>query len=90
MLEVTESAREELKRIVDIQDMEEGKFLRLATPPVWIGEGDFGVVIDSPGDDDVVVDHAGEPVLLVDPDLAQRLSKSIMDFKDARFSLDVY
>ena len=47
--------------------MEEGKFLRLATPPVWIGEGDFGVVIDSPGDDDMIVDHAGETVLLVDP-----------------------
>ena len=90
MLDVTESAREELKRIVDIQDMEEGQFLRLSTPPVWIGEGDFGVVIDKPGDDDVVVDHAGETVLLVDPDLAERLSKSVMDFKDARFALDVY
>ena len=90
MFEVTDGAREELKRIVDIQDMEPGKFLRLATPPVWIGEGDFGVVIADEGDGDLVVDHEGQPVLLVDPDLAEHLTKSVMDFKDARFSLDVY
>lgn len=90
MFEVTDSAREELKRIVDIQDMEDGQYLRLATPPVWIGEGDFGVVVAEPGDDDMVVDHEGQPVLLVDPGLAEHLSKSVMDFKDARFSLDVY
>ena len=90
MFEVTSSAREELKRIVDIQDMEDGQFLRLATPPVWIGEGDFGVVVDKPGDDDVVVDHEGETVLLIDIGLAEHLDKAVMDFKDARFSLDVY
>jgi Fe-S cluster assembly iron-binding protein IscA len=90
MFEITESAREELKHIVEIQNMEEGQFLRLATPPVWIGDGDFGVVIDKPGDDDMVVDHEGETVLLVDPGLAEHLAKSVMDFKDSRFSLDVY
>ena len=90
MFEVTDSAREELKRIVDIQDMDEGKFLRLATSPVWIGDGDFGVVIDKQGDDDMVVDHDGDPVLLVDPGLADHLSKSVMDFENTRFSLDVY
>ena len=90
MFEVTDGAKEELKRIVGIQNLEPGKFLRLATPPVWIGEGDFGVVIAEEGVDDLVVDHQGQPVLLVDRGLAQHLTKSIMDFKGSRFSMDVY
>ena len=90
MIEITDTARAELHRMMGGYDLDEGQGFRLATPPVWIGEGDFGVVIDKPGDDDVVVDHAGETVLLVDPGLAEHLSKSVMDFKDARFSLDVY
>lgn len=90
MFEVTDSALEELSRIVGIQDMDDDQFLRLATPPIWIGEGDFGVVVDKRGDDDLVVVHNQKPVLIIDPVLADQLSKSIMDFKDSGFSVDIY
>lgn len=90
MVTVTDSAKEELKRRLDIHNLPPGKYLRLATPPVWVGEGDFGIVIDETKDGDQVVDFQGSDVLLVDAGLADRLSDSVFDFKDSRFTLDVY
>ncbi len=94
MVTVTDRAKEELRRILDTSSLDSGKLLRLATPPVWTGEGDFGVVIDEEGDQDYAVDFQGLKVLLVDADLAQRLSTSVLDFKDSpdgpRFTLDVF
>ena len=45
MVTVTNRAKQELKRVGERLDLEMGKFLRLATPPMWVGEGDFGIVI---------------------------------------------
>lgn len=74
--------------------MESEKYLRLTTPPVWVGEGDFGIVIDLEKEGDEVFEIEGQKLLLVDESLAQRLSKSVLDFKDPpdgpRFALDVY
>ncbi|MSQ40292.1 MAG: hypothetical protein EXR55_01230 [Dehalococcoidia bacterium] len=70
------------------------KHLRLAMPPVWTGEGDFGIVIDGEGERDHVVTFQGLVLLLVDADLAERLSNSVLDFKappcGGGFTLDVY
>lgn len=94
MLTVTDSAKEELMRVLETTSLAEGKYLRLATPPVWVGDGDFGVVIDEPGNHDQVVEFEGTTVLLVDYGLGEHLSTSVLDFVDSpegpRFSLDVH
>ena len=90
MVKVTESAKEELKRLVEARSLDPGKFLRLAISPIWQGEGDFGIVIADEGHGDSLVSYQGQTVLLLDPALTDRLSKSVLDFKDSRFALDVY
>ena len=94
MITVTDSAREELKRVVQTQNLASGKCLGLATPPVWEGVGDFGVVIDEHKEGDYEVDFQEETVLLVDSGLLEHLTGAVMDFKASpegpRFTLDVY
>ncbi len=87
---VTEEARAELRRIVDEKLPDPGSLLRLVTPPMWQGEGDFGIAISPQGHGDVAVEFQGKKVLLVDSALADQLEKAVLDFKDARFTLDVY
>ncbi len=90
MLQTTEAAKKELKRIAKSRDLGSSKNLRLAVPPVWDGPGDFGIVVSQDGNADLEFLHDGVKILLVDPALAKQLSKSVLDFKDSRFSLDVY
>ena len=44
-MEITDKAKEELHKILESRKLDDGQGLRLATPPVWEGEGDFGIVI---------------------------------------------
>ena len=94
VVKVTKSARRQLKRILEERELEPGKCLRLATPPMWDQEGDFGVVIDDEGHADMAVAYKGQKVLLVDPVLAESLASAVFDYKDSpaggRFTLDVY
>jgi len=94
MVTITESAKAELKRILETKSLDQDKFLRLATPPIWTGEGDFGVVVDTERFGDHAVEHEGQTVLLVDPGMAEQLPNAVFDFKEspqgARFTLDVY
>ena len=90
MIEITDKAKEELRRVLGGYDLDEGKGFRLATPPVWEGEGDFGIVIDEGRDRDHVVEHEGVELLRIDPGTAEHLAKAVMDFKESRFTLDVY
>ena len=94
MVTVTESAKAELSRILETKNLDSGKLLRLAVPPAWTGEGDFGIVIDEPESDDQETDFNGRKVLLVGADLLEKLASSVLDFKEfpdgPRFTLDVY
>ena len=94
MVTVSHRAKEELKRILEVSSLDPGRCLRLATPPVWVGEGDFGIVIDGEMDGDSVVKIGGLKVLLVDFDLTDRLPTAVLDFKDSpqgpRFTLDIF
>ncbi len=94
MVRVTDRAKEELKRIVEQRNLAPGKYLRLATPPMWLGEGDFGIVIGEEGGHDHVISYQGVDVLRVDAALAGELPNAVLDFKDfpegSRFTLDVY
>ena len=90
MIQITDSAKAELHRMMGGYDFEEGQGFRLATPPVWEGQGDFGIVIDMARDRDHVVEHEGVVVLRLDPGTTEHLAKAVMDFKESRFTLDVY
>ncbi len=94
MLTVTDNAKEELQRTVERSSLAPDRHLRLAMPPVWTGEGDFGIVVDVEGERDHVVSSHDLVLLLVDAELAERLSNSVLDFKTspggAGFTLDVY
>jgi len=91
---VTPSAKDELKRMAEARAMPQGKYFRLATPPTWTLEGDFGIVLDEDRVGDMQVDHEGAVVLLVDPDLARQLMNATFDFvaspQGMRFKLDVH
>ena len=89
-MDITEEAKQELRRIIDKRDLDKDKRFRLTTPPVWEGEGDFGIVIDVERERDLVVEHEGVEILRIDPETAEHLSKAVMDFKESRFTLDVY
>ena len=65
-----------MKRILETRTLAPGKLLRLAMPPIWKGEGDFGIVIDEKGEDDYVVSHQGMNILLMDAGLTDGLDHS--------------
>ncbi|MSQ40951.1 MAG: hypothetical protein EXR55_04710 [Dehalococcoidia bacterium] len=94
MLTVTEKAKAELRRTVERSSLAPNRHLRLAMPPVWTGDGDFGIVIDEEGERDQVVTSQGLVLLFVDGDLGERLSNAVLDFKappgGEGFTLDVY
>lgn len=94
MVTVTEIAKKELQRILQSRELDPGRFLRLTTPPVWEGDGDFGIVIDEEGEGDQVVHSEGLTLLLVESSLAEQLAKAVLDFKESpagsRFTLDVF
>ena len=94
MVTVTDTAIEELVRVASVTRMGPNQYLRLATPPMWQGPGDFGIVTDGERANDHIVEHEGRPLLLIDEVLAEQLSKSVFDFKESpqgrSFTLDVY
>ena len=94
MVDVTEAAKQQLKEVATQRQLDPGKFLRLAVPPVWTGEGDFGIVVDARGAMDMAVKLDGRTVLLIEREVADQMSKSILDYKTtpqgAGFTLDVY
>ena len=95
MLTVTDAARAELRKVADARALEPGRLLRLAVPPVWTGEGDWGIVIDRRGAADVAFAHDGATVLVVEETVAESLANAVLDYKTAdvpspRFTLDIY
>jgi Fe-S cluster assembly iron-binding protein IscA len=94
MLEVTDKAKAELKNILDARNLDPGQCLRLVTPPMWDGEGDFGIVIANQGAHDYAIVYEDTDVLVIDAGLMDGLQKAVFDYKDTPqgkgFTLDVY
>ena len=94
MVNVTNAAREELRRILGTLNRDMDKHMRLAMPPVWEGPGDFGIVLDIEAEGDYVVELEGLKLLLVDQSLTESLKDAVLDFKDSShgpaFTLDVF
>ena len=91
---ITDQAKEELTKTLERVNLDPNKYLRLTTPPVWGGEGDFGIVIDEMSEGDHIVESKGKTVLIMDSDLIQKFPDAILDFKisveGSRFTLDIY
>jgi hypothetical protein len=94
MFRITISAKRQLRDIAEGRSLEPGRYLRLAVPPEWAGEGDFGIVIDGLSPLDTEVEYQGKTVLLVGPSVDERLPDAVLDYKRApsqpRFTLDVF
>ena len=94
MLTVTDTAKHELKPIAEQRGLSPAQCLRLTIPPKWTGEGDFGVVIDVADTTDIIVSYEAAPVLRLEPEVAERLANSMLDYKDTPaglgFALDVF
>ncbi|MCE2469257.1 MAG: hypothetical protein J4F32_01810 [Dehalococcoidia bacterium] len=94
MLAVTDAAKRQLAQVSAQRGLSPAQCLRLTIPPKWTGEGEFGVVIDAPSPGDLVVAHGAEPVLRVEPEVAERLAQATLDFKETpmgmAFALDIY
>ena len=94
MITVTSRAKTKLKEMKGDGTVKEGKLLRLATPPTWTGEGDFGLVLDIERMGDTRITQGNVILLLIDPALNHGDDQRILDFKatskGSNFSLDIY
>lgn len=75
MLQITESAKAELKRLLDCSVDWPGARLRLLERD----QGSLGLGVDIEAGDDQMVEYQGTGVLVVEPDLASRLNKILLD-----------
>ena len=79
MVEVTERAREELKKALDAQAVEPDNGLRLAL----MGPDEFGLGVDKEKEGDQIVEHEGSKVLMVESKLADALDGITIDVHDS-------
>lgn len=94
MITVTDKAKTKLREMNEDGTVKDGKFLRLATPPTWTGEGDFGLVLDIERMGDTKITHSDIILLLIDPALDHGDDQRIFDLREtpdgSRFNLDIY
>jgi Fe-S cluster assembly iron-binding protein IscA len=75
MIQVTEQAKQELKRLYDTNVDWSGAFLRLMDR----GQGKLGLGIDIEAQGDQAMEYEGTKVLIVEPGLASKLEKVTLD-----------
>ena len=94
MLEVTDNAKIELQRLKDARTIPVGHCMKLVSTPLWVGDGEFGMVITLESDDDTLVLYKGETVLRVESFLMEQIKEVTLDFKQTpqgkQFTMDVY
>ena len=78
MLEVTERARQELKRVLTANTDKPEACLRLTASE----QGQLGLTLDEERQDDQVVEHEDSKVLLVEKNLADILQGITIDVED--------
>ena len=89
-MKISEKAIKELVKLRSEKVKDPTKTLKIVTFPLWQGEGDFGIVIDVSRDRDQVIKYQDREILWLDPGTTEHLDKSKFDFKDGRFTLDVF
>ncbi|MFC1972466.1 hypothetical protein ACFLVE_03570 [Chloroflexota bacterium] len=78
MVIVTDSGKEELKRIASEVVKEAGSTLRLIANE----QGQLGLISATNKDDDQVIEHQGDTILLVDTVLSEALDGICIDCQD--------
>lgn len=78
MIEITDAARAELKRILNENSQDPSQLLRLTAGP----EGSLGLIIDSAAEGDSIFEHEGIRVLAIEQDLAAMMNGVSMDVED--------
>ena len=78
MINVTEQAKQELKRLLTSSVDWPGARLRLVNR----GQGRLGLGIDIEAPDDQVVEYEGTKLLIVEPELAFNLKRVTLDVDD--------
>ena len=80
MLNITLKAKEKLNQISAEKNIWPLQFLRLTIPPIWSGEGDFGIVIDNANEDDIQINLENKTILLIESLINESLSNSTLDY----------
>lgn len=94
MFNITLKAKEKLNQISEQKNIWPHRFLRLTIPPIWSGEGDFGIVIDDVSDSDIKINFENQTILLIESSFNKSLLNSTLDYiesgKQIGFNLDIY
>jgi len=94
MFKITVNAKEKLHQISEEKNIRPHQFLRLSIPPIWSGEGDFGIVIDHPTEDDIKIIFKNKTLLVIEPSINEKLLNATFDYivsvKQTGFHLDIY
>ena len=78
MLQVTEGASQELKRILESVSREPEQFLRLVVDQA----GGLRLALDSEREGDQVVENEGTKVMFIEPGIVEQMKGVTLDFKD--------
>jgi len=94
-MKISDKAKQELLKIRTDRLKDPTKTLKIATFPLWQGEGDFGIVIQERFDTDVIIkDENGSELLSVDAHISETVEKAALDFivvnNMPSFKIDIY
>lgn len=78
MIEITDAAKAELKRILSENSQDPSQLLRLTAGP----EGSLGLIIDKAAAGDNIFEHEGISVLAIEQELAGMMNGVSMDVED--------
>lgn len=78
MIEITDAAKTELKRILSENTQDPAMVLRLTATP----DGSLGLMLDNAAEGDNVIEHEGIKVLVIEEELAGMMSGVNMDVED--------
>ena len=78
MIEITDAAKAELKRILSENSQDSSELLRLTAGP----EGSLGLIIDKATEGDNIFEHEGIRVLAIEAELAGMMHGVSMDVED--------
>jgi len=78
LIEITDAAKVELKRILDENSQDPSMLLRLTAGP----DGSLGLILDKAAQDDNLFEHDGITVLAIEKGLAGMMNGISMDIED--------
>ena len=78
-LTVTDSATAALKEVLENVEHEPEQILRL----VFDGQGELNLALDNAKDDDQVVEQEGDKIMVIEPEVSQRLEGAVLDVKES-------